>query len=164
MLDLVGVAVADVEPVKIWRQRVHQVGGLVEFLISNAQTAAGKMSLLAGTNGAFTNSAAVGGAGVTITGTTDTIGATLTSTGTVNITSTQTTAGTGIAVNGNIAASGQTVNMTADGYDNGASYVINGTGAVTAGALALTLANGTANKTSTVNLTDTNAVSVLGFI
>src|SRR5271168_4457725 len=100
--------------------------------------------------------------GVTLSGTTDTIGATLTSTGAVGITSTSTAAGTGIAVNAGISASGQTVSLTADGYDNtGSVYVINGTGVVTAGTLAVTLANATASKTSTVNLTGTNAISAI---
>jgi hypothetical protein len=93
-----------------------------------------------------------------------TIGANISTSGQMNITSTSTAGGTGILINAQITQnSGNPVNLTADGYDGtGSNYVINegAGGEITAGTVTITFNNATAN-TATAYLNNVNTVGTL---
>ncbi len=107
-------------------------------------------------------------ASLSLSGSTVVLNADIAISGAVDITSTQLGGGTGIALNSGLNAAGQTVALTASGYDANGAYVIaeGSNGSITATSLLVTLTNCTPDTTSTVSLTEQNnaiaAISVVG--
>ncbi len=105
---------------------------------------------------------------ISLSGDTVVLNADIAVSGSVAITSTQLGGGTGIAINAELNAAGQTVNLTANSYDgaNGAYVIIEGNnGSITAQSLLVTLKNCTPNTTSTVSLTQqNNAIATISIV